>query len=155
MEPFNFQIVITAPNIEVDRNKIISIIYDNIENNHNLHYFESLGFKKYHSVISHSEFVIGNSSSGIVEVPYFKVPTVNIGDRQKGRIRHESVIDTDYSVADIRAGIRRALSSDFRKKLNNMPFKFGDGHTAERMVDIIKSVKIDQNFMRKRLDFFG
>lgn len=153
LEPFNLQLVVTAPGIEVDRNQIISIINDNIENNHNLHYFESLGFKQYHSVIPHSEFVIGNSSSGIVEVPYFKVPTVNIGDRQKGRIRHESVIDTDYSVSSIKKGIHKALSKDFRDSLKEMPFKFGDGHTAERMVEIIKNIKVDQNFMRKRLEF--
>lgn len=155
LEPFNLQLVVTAPNIEVDRNQIISIINDNMKKNRDLHYFESLGFKQYHSLIPNCEFVIGNSSSGIVEAPYFKIPTVNIGDRQNGRIRHESVIDTGYSVKDIQTGIRRALSSDFRKRLNNMPFKFGDGHAAERIVDIIKGIKIDQDFMRKRLEFFG
>lgn len=153
LELFDLQAVITAPNIEVDYNKIILCIKDVVGTNNNLHYFESLGFQKYHSLIPHCEFVIGNSSSGIVEVPYFKVPTVNIGDRQNGRIRHKSVIDTDYSVKSIRNGIKKALSANFRSSLKGMKFKFGDGHAAERMVEIIRKTDINQEFFRKQLVF--
>lgn len=153
LEDFDLQIVITSPNVEVDRDKIVHFISERASQNHSYVCVDSLGVKKYHSLIPHSEFVIGNSSSGIVEVPYFKVPTVNIGDRQKGRIRHKSVIDTDYSVSSIKKGIQKALSKDFVDTLKEMPFKFGDGHAAERMVEIIKNIKVDQNFMRKRLEF--
>jgi UDP-N-acetylglucosamine 2-epimerase len=145
--------VITSPNVEVDRDKIVHFIQEKAYQNPSYLYVDSLGVKKYHSLIPYSKFVIGNSSSGIVEVPYFKVPTINIGDRQKGRIRHKSVIDTDYSVSSIKKGIQKALSSDFRHSLKEMPFKFGDGHAAERMVEIIKNIKVDQNLMRKRLGF--
>ena len=153
LEDFDLQIVITSPNVEVDRDKLVHFIQEKAYQNPSYVCVNSLGVKKYHSLIPHSEFVIGNSSSGIVEVPYFKVPTVNIGDRQKGRIRHESVIDTDYSVPSIKKGIQKALSRDFRDSLKEMSFKFGDGHAAERMVEIIKNIKVDQNFMRKELDF--
>lgn len=153
LEDFDLQIVITSPNVEVDRDKIVHLIRERASQNPCYVCVDSLGVKKYHSLIPHSEFVIGNSSSGIVEVPYFKVPTVNIGDRQKGRIRHESVIDTDYSVSSIKKGIHKALSRDFGDSLKEMPFKFGDGHAAERMVEIIKNIEVDQNFMRKRLEF--
>ena len=153
LKDFDLQIVITSPNVEVDRDKIVHFIQEIAYKNPSYVCVDSLGAKKYHSLILHSEFVISNSSSRIVEVPYFKVPTINIGDRQKGRIRHESVIDTDYTVSSIKKGIHKALSKDFRDSLKEMPFRFGDGHAAERMVEIIKNIKVDQNFMRKRLEF--
>ena len=152
LESFDFQIMVTAPNVDVDRDQIIAVINANKIKNQNMYYIESLGFKQYHNLIPYCEFVIGNSSSGISEVPYFKIPSINVGDRQKGRILHESVIEADYSVVGIQAAIRRAILPDFRKGLTAMHFKFGDGHAAERMVKIIKDTKIDQDFMRKRLD---
>lgn len=152
-EPFDLQVVITGPNIEVDRDQIIALIKEKVNKNKNLHYFESLGVRLYSSLIPYCEFVIGNSSSGIIEVPYFKVPTVNIGDRQNGRIRHASVIDTGYSVESVTRGIEKALSKEFKAGLRNMQFKFGDGHSAERMINIIKDITIDQNFIRKKLEF--
>ena len=152
LESFDFQIMVTAPNVDVDRDQIIAVINANKIKNQNMYYIESLGFNQYHNLIPYCEFVIGNSSSGISEVPYFKIPSINVGDRQKGRILHESVIEADYSVVGIQAAIRRAILPDFRKGLTAMHFKFGDGHAAERMVKIIKDTKIDQDFMRKRLD---
>lgn len=153
LEDFEIQVVVTSPNIEVDRDKIVHFIQKKVDQNPGYVFVDSLGAIKYHSLISYSEFVIGNSSSGILEVPYFKVPTVNIGDRQNGRIRHESVIDTNYSVESINKGIQKALSKYFKDSLKEMPFKFGDGHAAEKMVEIIKKIKVDQNFVRKRLEF--
>jgi len=155
LKPFELQVVITGPNIEVDREKIISFIKHKAAENRDIHFFESLGMKQYHRLIPHCEFVIGNSSSGITEAPYFKIPSVNIGDRQNGRIRHNSVLDTGYSVESVKSGIERALSAEFRSSLGNMHFKFGDGHAAERMVTIIKGIAIDQELMRKKLEFEG
>ena len=78
---------------------------------------------------------MGNSSSGIIEVPYFKIPTINIGDRQSGRIRHESIIDVGYSTESIKSGIEKALSKTFCGQLSSMNYKFGDGHAAERIIN--------------------
>lgn len=153
LEEFDLQVVITSPNIETGRDIIISVIQEEVNNKENYHYIESLGEKLYHSLIPHCEFVIGNSSSGIVEVPFFKIPTVNIGDRQKGRLRHESVVDTGYSVESIRSGIEKALSQDFRERIKTMKYRFGDGKAAKMMVEIIKSIEIDEKLMRKELDF--
>jgi len=149
LKKYDIQLVITAPNIDLDREQIISYIKQKISNNKNFHYFDSLGVIKYHSLIPHCHFVIGNSSSGIVEVPYFKIPTVNIGDRQKGRIRHRSVIDTGYTAKSITDGIEKALSLDFKRSLQNMALKFGDGNAAKKMIEIMKETKINQEFMRK------
>jgi UDP-hydrolysing UDP-N-acetyl-D-glucosamine 2-epimerase len=153
VEKFDFQVVITAPNVEVERDKINTFIKKKVSENSNFRYIKSLGVIKYQSLIPHCEFVIGNSSSGIIEMPFFKVPTVNVGDRQKGRLRHKSVIDTGYSVDSIKNGIEKALSDNFRKQLKNMEYKFGDGNAAQKMVQIIKSIEIDERLMRKKLNF--
>ena len=153
LKKYDFQIVVTSPNPELDREQIIAYIKHEASQNSRVHYFDSLGTMQYHSLLAHCKFVIGNSSSGILEVPYFKIPTVNIGDRQQGRVRHPSILDTDYSVESITTGIAKALSEDFVSSLRRMPFKFGDGSAAKKMVEIIKKVQIDQNFLRKRLEF--
>jgi UDP-N-acetylglucosamine 2-epimerase len=145
--------VITAPNIEIDRNIIMGYIENIVNSNKDYHFVESLGINRYLSLIPHCKFVIGNSSSGINEVPFFRIPTINIGDRQKGRIRHESIVDTDYSVSSIVKGIKIALEPNFRKRLKKMKYKFGDGHAAERILKILKDIKINEQFMRKELDF--
>ena len=70
---------------------------------------ESLGYASLYSLIPKSRFVIGNSSFGIIEVPYFKIPTINIGDRQKGRKMHKSIINCGYDTNSISKSIRKAL----------------------------------------------
>jgi len=149
LKQFELQVVVTGPNSEVDRDSILSTIMHEITNCDKWAYFESLGVKRYHGLIPYCEFVIGNSSSGIGEVPFFRIPTVNIGDRQAGRIRHRSIIDTDYSIDSIKNGIERALSSEFRSCLQDMVYKFGEGDTTQRMINIIKNIKNDQDFIRK------
>ena len=150
---FKFQLVITAPNIDSDHHYLFDIIQENIINNADYHFIESMGIVNYQSMLRCVEFTIGNSSSGILEVPFFKIPTVNIGDRQKGRIRHDSVVDVDYSAESIKEGIQKALDPEFRHSLLTMDYKFGDGHAAERIVKILKGVEIDQHLLRKKLDF--
>ncbi|MCP4314351.1 MAG: UDP-N-acetylglucosamine 2-epimerase (hydrolyzing), partial [Bacteroidetes bacterium] len=92
LEQSAFQVMITAPGAETDRELILGEIEKQVKNNRNYHFTGSLGFTKYLNLIPHCNFVIGNSSSGIIEVPYFKIPTINVGSRQQGRIRHHSVI---------------------------------------------------------------
>ena len=95
----------------------MDITYQILRKNHK--YYESLGFSNYHSLLPHCEFVIGNSSSGLIEVPFYKMPTINIGFRQKGRLRHKSVIDVGYDSFEIKKAIKKAISKKFRKKCDN------------------------------------
>jgi UDP-hydrolysing UDP-N-acetyl-D-glucosamine 2-epimerase len=153
MQRFPMQWIVTAPNIEIGREEIVSQIQQQVVRNSDIHYIESLGADRYFSLIPHCQIVIGNSSSGILEVPYFRIPSVNVGDRQAGRTRHRSVIDTGYSEDEVAEGIHTALTPGFRAGLRTMEFQFGDGHAASRMVDIIAQTTIDQNLLRKRLEF--
>jgi len=153
LDSYDFQIMITAPNMDTENHFIFEEICNQISKKTDYHFIESMGMLNYQSMIPHVEFVIGNSSSGIIEGPFYRIPTINIGDRQKGRIRHSSVIDTGYEVSEIKKGIDKALDSNFRASLLDMDYKFGDGHAAERIVDILMKIPIDSKLLIKRMEF--
>ena len=100
--------------------------------------FKSLGQLRYLSALQYVDFVIGNSSSGILEVPAFYIPTINIGDRQKGRICNESVINSNNSLEDIKKSITFALDKTFREKIQQQKLLYGNGTAAEKILQIIK-----------------
>ena len=100
--------------------------------------FKSLGQLRYLSALQYVDFVIGNSSSGILEVSAFYIPTINIGDRQKGRICNESVINSNNSLEDIKKSITFALDKTFREKILQQELLYGNGTAAEKILQIIK-----------------
>jgi len=112
----------------------------------------SLGQQRYLSALAHAEVVIGNSSSALIEAPSFRVPTVNIGSRQGGRIRAETVIDTAVDQKAIVEGIRKALSPPFRAKLINAASPFGDGHASERIRDVLAQYPLDGLLVKRFWD---
>lgn len=117
-----------------------------------VHTVISLGQKRYLGALAHADAVIGNSSSGILEAPSFRIPTVNIGDRQRGRLRAASVIDADEDATAISTAVRRALSADFRAGLTDMQSPFGDGHASERMLEIIATHPLERLLMKRFRD---
>ncbi len=138
LDEFDFQVVVTSPNLENEREVIINYIADKVKYNNKIHFFESLGVKKYHSLIPHCEFVIGNSSSGLFEVPFFRKPTINIGDRQKGRFLHNSVIQTTNEKKSIIDGIKQSRNTEFLNEISVMEYKYGDGNSASLALEFIK-----------------
>ena len=100
--------------------------------------FKSLGQLRYLSALQYVDFVIGNSSSGILEVPAFYIPTINIGDRQKGRICNESVINSNNSLEDIKKSITFTLDKTFREKIQQQELLYGNGTAAGKILQIIK-----------------
>ena len=114
--------------------------------------FDNLGQRNYLSCLKNLDLMLGNSSSGLIEAPSFEFPVVNIGDRQKGRIRSRNVIDVGSSVKEIRDGIEKALAPTFRKELEGMenPYdKFRNGKTSERIKDKLKTVEISESLIQK------
>lgn len=107
----------------------------------NVHVFASLGVRRYLSLMKYAKFVLGNSSSGIIETPAFKVATVNIGDRQRGRLQSASIVNCGSSKDEIVQAIQMAMSDDHQKKCQRVVSPYGDGHAAEniaqKVVDII------------------
>ena len=100
--------------------------------------FKSLGQLRYLSALQFVDFVIGNSSSGILEVPAFHIPTINIGDSQRGRICNESVINSNNSLEDIKKSITFALDKQFRETIQQQEMLYGDGTAAEKILKVIK-----------------
>jgi UDP-N-acetylglucosamine 2-epimerase (non-hydrolysing)/GDP/UDP-N,N'-diacetylbacillosamine 2-epimerase (hydrolysing) len=101
---------------------------------------------RYLSALSHVDCVVGNSSSGLYEAPSFKIPTVNIGDRQKGRVMASSVINCRPDSDEIRAAIVQALKKDCSGTVN----PYGDGESSAKIVSIIKNIEDFTNLIKKR-----
>tara|TARA_B100000745_G_scaffold63095_1_gene37331 strand:- start:10 stop:1164 length:1155 start_codon:yes stop_codon:yes gene_type:complete len=150
---YDMQFVITAPGHEHEREEINHFIKKKSKKSNKYIYIKSLGFENLFNLLPYCKFVIGNSSSGCIEVPYFKIPTINIGDRQKGRIFHKSLINCGYNTKEIKKSIDKALSPNFVKKIKKMKYKFGGGDASNKIVKIIKEIKLNEKFMNKRLIF--
>jgi len=116
-------------------------------------FFDNLGQKVYLSCLRHLNLMIGNSSSGLTEAPSFRLPVVNIGERQRGRIKAENIIDVSYDVDAIRAGIVKAVSPNFRKSLMGLknPYdRYEDGKVSFRIKETLKNTKIFKELLQKR-----
>lgn len=139
----NYKIIFTKPNADNESRGIIKILDSERQKNpERIAVFESLGSLKYLSALKHCELMIGNSSSGIIEMPYFKKPTVNIGIRQKGRIFAESILNCEPKEKDIVSSINKALSTEFRKKCLKTKSLYGNGYAAKK----IKKILLTRNF---------
>lgn len=104
--------------------------------------FSSMGQLNYLSTMQFVDAVVGNSSSGIVEAPSFKIGTINIGDRQKGRIKASTIIDCDPSKGSIRKGFDKLYEKDFQKNLKSLVNPYGTGKTAVKIKSILKNIHI-------------
>jgi UDP-hydrolysing UDP-N-acetyl-D-glucosamine 2-epimerase len=111
--------------------------------------FRTLGDRQYLSIMKEVDAVVGNSSSGIIETPSLKVPTIDVGDRQKGRRMVNSVIHCDCKCEDICNALDLAASPEFQEKLKNVVNPYGDGHSAGRIVPILTSCNLS-NILKKR-----
>ena len=134
----NFNVIITSPGHEKGTKKQIYFIKKLIKNKKNFSFVKSLGVNGYFETLNNSLFAIGNSSSGIIEVPYFKIPTINIGIRQNGRFFHKSIIQCNNDSSSIRKSIITANSKFFRSKLKNMKLYFGKGGASKKILNIIR-----------------
>jgi GDP/UDP-N,N'-diacetylbacillosamine 2-epimerase (hydrolysing) len=110
--------------------------------------FTSLGQLRYLSALQFVDAMVGNSSSGLAEAPSFKIGTINIGDRQRGRIKAESVIDCEPKREDIFIAIEKLYSKDFQKILKNVKNPYGDGIASKKIIEMIKSFDI-KNLLKK------
>lgn len=115
----------------VDTNKEKSIV------------FASMGQLRYLSALKYVDAVVGNSSSGLLEAPSFKIATINIGDRQKGRIQAKSIINTTYEESSIKDAFDKVYSVEFQDTIKYVQNPYGDGGASEKIKDIIKSFNLD------------
>ena len=149
-------VIFTKANSDTDGRIINKMIDNYVENNRDrCRGFVSLGQLKYLSALQFCAVVVGNSSSGIIEVPSFGIPTVNIGDRQKGRICAESVISCGNSVQEIESALNKALTPEFRNEIKNVRNPYEGVHTSNRIIEIInealdKGIDMKKEFYDKK-----
>lgn len=153
LDKFNFQVLITAPNCEVNREQITEYIQNIVKTKKNFYFIHSLGSTRYYSLLPHCYAVMGNSSSGIIEVPYFKIPSINIGVRQKGRIIHPSVINADNDIVSISKALQLIENKEFQDEIKNMKFKLGDGSASKKIVQKMIVFSKEQYPLLKSLTF--
>lgn len=113
--------------------------------------YMSLGQRRYLSLLKNAILMVGNSSSGIIESSSFRLPVVNIGDRQRGRIKPANVIDVKVSKKKlILKAISKAISSEFRDSLKGLKNPYGDGGASGKIVAVLRKINLDENIIKKR-----
>ena len=116
--------------------------------------FDNLPRSEYLALLKHTNCLIGNSSSGIIESPSFKTPCINIGNRQYGRLRASNIIDiSKISIASLNKAYKYSQSVLFKKKIKNIKNPYGDGNSSKRILKIILSTRKDNNLMFKKLTY--
>ncbi|QSW87449.1 UDP-N-acetylglucosamine 2-epimerase (hydrolyzing) [Flavobacterium endoglycinae] len=146
----NVTIIFTKPNADTEGRIIIQMIDEYVLNNpQKAISFTSMGQLRYLSAIQFMDVVIGNSSSGLIEVPSFQKPTLNIGDRQQGRVKALSVIDCKADKVEIEKAIHLAMSLDFKEKIKKSENPYGKRNSSDEIVKVIKNMDI-KNIIKKQ-----
>tara|TARA_B100001093_G_scaffold391903_1_gene378381 strand:- start:2844 stop:3995 length:1152 start_codon:yes stop_codon:yes gene_type:complete len=148
---FNFHKIVIYPNVDSGSQKIISQM-DKYKNTNNFSIFNNLERKLYLSLLKHSSLLIGNSSSGILEASSFKIPVINIGNRQRGRLQADNVINCSYSEDSIKKAINKAISNkSFIAKVLKCKNPYGDGKSSKRILKILETINIDDKLLDKKI----
>jgi len=134
------QLLVTAPNTDSGGQRLLQRLKEFVDQRKNAYFVESLGRRRYLSCLAFVDCVIGNSSSGVIEVPSFRKPTINIGDRQKGRLAAASVIHVSNREDRIREAISLALSSEFSAVCEGASNPYGQGDTSNQILSVLRDL---------------
>ena len=138
------QVIITYPNADDGGRRIIPLLEQYAKSNpKRVCVIPSLGQKRYLSSVKHAAAVIGNSSSGIIEVPSFNIPTVNIGVRQKGRLAAKSVLSCDANKQSIMASIKSAINREYTSPNQHIENPYGAGNASEQVITMLKNMQFE------------
>ena len=116
--------------------------------------FDNLPRYQFLTLMKNASVIIGNSSAGIIESPSFKIPTINIGRRQKNRLKAKNVINIEnYTEKKFMSAIKKIETKNFKKKIQNIKNPYGNGNSSEKILEILKKTKIDENLLQKQLTY--
>jgi UDP-N-acetylglucosamine 2-epimerase len=150
LEKSDGEIIVTAPGADTAY-RAISAAFERLAQRRALTRLDAtLGDDVYTSLLREADVMIGNSSSGLIEAPSFGLPVVNVGDRQRGRLRAANVIDVGHEREAIAEAIRRALDPSFRRGLTGLVNPYGDGQAAPRIARVLREVELGLRLVRKR-----
>ena len=145
-------IIFTMPGADLGNSLIETEIKKFIKKNKNSFFYKSLGQISYFSILNQVDAVIGNSSSGILEMPYFKKATINLGSRQLGRLQSSSILNAEIKKNLILNSLKKINTKNFKKKLKNNKNIYGKPGASNRIVKIIKKLKFENLFQKKFYD---
>lgn len=153
-----YQVVVTYPNSDAGGRRMILEI-DRLQGVGNIRIVKSLGRRRFHGMlhligrVGRGAFV-GNSSAGIKETPVFGCPVVNIGSRQRGRLRADNVLDAPYEAAAIRSAIRRCAEDEsFRERCRHCLNPYGAGNAGRQIADVLATISLDAALLQKKMTF--
>ena len=137
-------LIFTMPNADTEGRLLLQKIEVFCVEHNNARFYTSLGQLRYLSCIKHFDGVVGNSSSGLTEVPSFKKGTINIGDRQRGRLKATSVIDCEPNKNAIHASLKKIFSSEFLECLRTVENPYGDGGASDAILGVLEKISYDK-----------
>lgn len=147
---FDGSVVFTLPNADPENGPIREAVLQFVHDHPKAHAFEALGAQRYWSLLRHANVMLGNSSSGLIETPLFELPTINVGERQKGRLRGANVIDVPVDTRAISEALHCALSPSFVASLRGMESPYGDGSATARIMALLRPLSLSTALLRKR-----
>ena len=143
-------LVVTYPNADTTGRVVIDRIEELAARSPRVRLARSLGDRLYLSLLAHADAMVGNSSSGLIEAPSFALPVVNVGSRQRGRLRAANVVDVEPRRDEILHAIHAALAPAFRRPPEGLANPYGDGHAAARIVKVLREAVLDARMIQKR-----
>jgi len=149
---FNIPIIVIYPNSDHGYSDIINQI-DKYKSRSNIIGLSNVDRDIYLKLLSNCSVLVGNSSSGILEAPSFKVPVVNIGNRQRGRQQAENIINCEFSNDSIIESIKTALSDEFSAVLSRAVNPYGDGKSSDRICKILSDINLDRKILDKECTY--
>jgi GDP/UDP-N,N'-diacetylbacillosamine 2-epimerase (hydrolysing) len=145
-------LIFTMPGPDLENAIVIKLIKKFTTKYKNAYFFKSLGQVNYFSFLNQIDGMIGNSSSGLLEMPYFKKGTINIGARQSGRLFSKSVINIKVEKSKIIQAVKKLLSNNFQKNIKDTINLYGNPGASDKIVKILKKVKTKKIFNKKFFD---
>ncbi|MCB9557884.1 MAG: UDP-N-acetylglucosamine 2-epimerase (hydrolyzing) [Deltaproteobacteria bacterium] len=142
-------VIFTAPNADTAGRDARQAIEVACRANPAWHFVENMGTRRYFAAMNYAAAMVGNSSSGIVEAGLFRLPVVNVGIRQQGRLRHAGIIDVADDRQAIVEAIEQATSAAFAERWRDFQHPYGDGHAAQRIAEALVSTAIDDKLLQK------
>ncbi len=149
LETCGLPVVFTMPNADTGGRTIACMIEEFVATHSPAQAADNLGTQGYFSMMAVAAAMVGNSSSGIIEAASFELPVVNVGSRQRGRVRGANIIDVDYEQTSILEGLGKALDPQFRARLRGIHNPYDSGGAAEKIVGVLKQVQLDDRIVTK------
>lgn len=149
VKELNIQAIIIYGNIDTGSQKIAKVI-----KNSKIKQYVTILYQDYIGLLNHASALVGNSSSGIIEAPFLHVPSINVGTRQSGRLRSDSIIDVGYNKNEIKNAIKKSIEDkNFLKKVKHCKSLYGNGQSAKKIVHILEHIDLNKISVQKMMTY--